>query len=280
MGPGMVVTNRGSVSYYVKCQNVSNEVFLRETSTCYYDLPVTFRGQAMFRDPRTFILKPTSNPVSCKHSFSIHKIGDIYLAQKPHFEVVDGNITKMSPKLDQDDIFTMNPFRTFGTMFGTAMDHIQEYLLVSVRRATATVRWVQAVARGVDPSSLADDDDEGLLDDARQFMQGLQEGFEQFVDKGMEYLQKTMAWYFFIVACIIGLMYVIALAKTLIVNGPRSSITARVFWALPMATIEIFIRFAQLFHLIEPRQEPRAGGVPLALRWERAQFDHNDESLD
>ena len=73
LGEGTIVVPRGSVAYLVQCANVTNEVFLRNSTECTYDCPVMFRGKSVFRDPRTYIIKESSIPVNCEDEYSIHR---------------------------------------------------------------------------------------------------------------------------------------------------------------------------------------------------------------
>ena len=62
-------------------------------------------------------------------------------------------------------------------------------------------------------------------------------------------------------------MWIMGIIKTLICDGPRASITARVFWALSLLILDTLAYFARLFNLIRPGAQEDNPDNRLAQRW-------------
>ena len=269
MGPGTVVTHRGSVMYIVQCQNVSNEVYLRNTTECSYDLPVTFRGEDWFRDPRSFILKKETTPVSCKTSFSIHHLRqNYYIAQKPHFEILPSNVTLLTPHLESDEIFSKENFKTLGTPFGIALDNLAESILLGISRATQMGSWLAAVST---TTAGHKDIDAGLRRNANLVLKAMKNGLDQFQQAVIEKTIEVISWTILILIIIVCLMYGIGVIKSCIVNGIRSPVTAAIAWALPLMIIDFLRYFARIFGLLNNPNQHQL--TPLSVRWQQIVFE-------
>ena len=66
---------------------------------------------------------------------------------------------------------------------------------------------------------------------------------------------QTLSWLFFSIIALVLAMWILGTIKTIICDGPRSSITAKVVWALPLLILDVLSYFARLFNLINPRQD-------------------------
>lgn len=120
LGEGLVPSDHGSVIILTKCKDVTPYVEIRPTEECYKDLPVFYKQDPYFRNPKNFVLQKSSVQVDCHQQFSIHRIGDCYYKQVPNGveNVTDTmNITVLFPKKD-DDTFINWAFQTLGSLFG------------------------------------------------------------------------------------------------------------------------------------------------------------------
>ena len=120
LGEGLVPSDHGSVIILTKCEDVSVHVEIRPTEECYRDLPVWYKQDPYFRNPKNMVLQKSSVQVDCHQQFSIHRIGDCYYKQVPYGveNVTDSmNITLLTPKKDQGKWIDWS-FQTLGSLFG------------------------------------------------------------------------------------------------------------------------------------------------------------------
>ena len=120
-GEGLVPSHHGSIIMFTKCKDVSVDVTLRDTTACFRDLPVYYKGLPMFRNPRNFVLQDSSIEVDCSEDFSIHSYKGSYIKQGPNgfVNVTDSlKITILAPKQQEDTIFANWSFRSLNSIFG------------------------------------------------------------------------------------------------------------------------------------------------------------------
>ena len=122
LGLGDVVpSNHGSILLLSKCKDVSDKVVFRPTEACFRDLPVTYMGESYYRNPVSFVLQSASVEVDCHTEFSVHRIDNSYFKQVSGGLInvtSEMNITILSPKRDEDDIFSNWSFQSIGSIFG------------------------------------------------------------------------------------------------------------------------------------------------------------------
>ena len=184
------------------------------------------------------------------------------MAQQPDFLEVNDNVTTIQPEVQDDDIFALRLFQTLGTPFGTVLDKIAEAIMFSVKRVTATARWIGAISVETDGSSHVD---EGKQNDANFLLAAMKKGFARVTDAMYQHFLDALSWIFFSAISVVLLMWIVGIIKTLICDGPRASITARVVWALPLLILDVLAYFARLFNLIQRREDNPDDR--LAQRW-------------
>lgn len=72
---GTFTNQKGSILTVITASDIGENVTLRETTDCWYGLPVSWNGIPMFRDPITFELVSTSFKVDCNEDFGVHRLG-------------------------------------------------------------------------------------------------------------------------------------------------------------------------------------------------------------
>ncbi len=157
LGPGHIANNLGALIEIIEC--VPTVVTFRPTEKCYMDLPVSWRGQSRFRDPKSHTLKKESSPVSCRNECPYHEIGDRYFQACPNLKAIS-NITVeiLDPNKYEDHRYKME-FFTMGNIFGSKARLMIKSILMHVTRKVMTNIWAGDMvhARG----SGGDDDGNG-----------------------------------------------------------------------------------------------------------------------
>ena len=186
------------------------------------------------------------------------------MAQQPNFVVVPDNVTTIQPEIQEDDIFDLRLFQTLGTPFGTALDQVAEAIMFCVKRVTSTARWIGAIDVETNGSTHVDD---GKKKDANFLLAAMKKGFNRMTNMLYQTFLDALSWLFFSVIAVVLLMWILGTIKTIICDGPRSSVTARVAWALPLLILDVLAYFAQLFNLIQPRPRGDNPNARLEQRW-------------
>lgn len=134
---GVLGSVRGEVLMVAVLRNVTGELTLRDTSKCWSDLPVWWNKKPYFRQSVTHILTTESVEVDCATDYSMFRIGEKFIAQKPHFEDVDQKmaIKTLTPAYYKKEkkLKTLLPYH-LGTLYGPLANQVVSHLMSPIMR--------------------------------------------------------------------------------------------------------------------------------------------------
>jgi hypothetical protein len=145
--PGVTALLRGEAIYTIHCEPVTVE--LLELPACYQEIPVSYRNQTRFLQPRTRILQEHGNEIDCNPlAPAIYQIGDHWFQMKPHPSQV------MAPFLlnpTDDDVWVYQSpsnLMSAGLYSPTDLEKFQKRLMFSAEK-TAINNIIVSRAGGV-----------------------------------------------------------------------------------------------------------------------------------
>lgn len=221
IGDGVIANQRGRILQLAQCLPVGKEVTLRDTDNCYADLPIYFRGEPMFRDPISYVIKSDSATMDCTYEFSYHLVNDFYISQQPDFKFEDQTtITKLEPKNYKGFIFEKN-FVTVGTLYGENLNKIVPGILMSVTRRTMTQNWAGGLAGNAHNSILSS----SLNLSAGTTLTQIWSFVESIPDILIRYWNQVLFYAAIIFASIITVLWISGWIKAGLLYGWRSNFT-------------------------------------------------------
>lgn len=243
---GVIASKRGRILELGICVDVGDKVKLRTTQKCYLDAPVWFKEMPLFRHRNHHCLIEESPEVDCEKAFSIFKIGDKYVGQRPHW---DYNITApktFKPKsIESEDLLERMEMESIGTIYGSTMDLTISHILMSTKRATITTKWSNGLAKNYfDESKLKKNDDSDAdiwpnMFDAIKDIAGIIAKWASLIWTGLV---------IFFVVYFLG-SWIISVIVSAVKKGVRHEDTAITFYSLFYGLYWLFFNIPKLFYM-------------------------------